>query len=152
MRKVLVMIPALMLCVGLGSAAAGWQPISISPAAPSSTDSITATVRGYFNSLCWNYISQASCSMIQPDTLLIQVSVNYCSGFPSCACGQFPIDYARACTFAPLAPGTYVAKVVELHVNPADPLPSVTKTALFTVSESTPTLRRSWGVLKTMYR
>jgi hypothetical protein len=151
MRKRLVVILALLLCVGLGSAAAGGT-ISISPASPSSTDSITATVRDNFADCCWNDVSQASCSMILPDTLLIQVSVNYCHGIPGCVCCDYPSDYARACTVAPLASGTYIARFVELHVNPADPLPSVTTTAQFTVSESTPTLRRSWGILKSMYQ
>jgi len=152
MRKKLVMFAALLLCVGLGSVPAWGARISISPGVPSSTDSITVTAGGHFNTLCWNYISPASCSMIQPDTLVIQVSVNYCRGLPSCVCGQFPVDYTRACTAAPLAPGMYVAKFVELHVNPADPLPSVTTTARFAVSESTPASRRSWGMLKIMYR
>jgi hypothetical protein len=151
MRMRRVMIPALLLCAGLSGAASAGS-ISISPASPSSTDSITATVRGGFYNRCWNNPSQASCSMIQPDTLLIQVSVNYCGGSPSCVCADMPFDYARACKAAPLAPGTYVARFVELHVNPADPLPSATTTVQFTVSESTPTLRRSWGVLKSMYR
>jgi hypothetical protein len=152
MRKRLVMIAALLLCVGLGSAPAWGARISISPSLPASTDSITVTVGGGFNTRCWKPDSQASCSVIQPDTLLIQVSVDYCSGHPSCVCADFPIDYVRACTVAPLAPGTYVAKFVELHINPADPLPTETTTAQFTVSESTPALRRSWGVLKSMYR
>jgi hypothetical protein len=153
MRKRLVMIAALLLCVGLGSAPAwGGARISISPSLPTSTDKITVTVGGGFSTRCWKPDSQASCSMIQPDTLLIEVSVNYCSGRPSCVCAEFPIDYVRACTVAPLAPGTYVAKFVELHINPADPLPTVTTTAQLAVSESTPTLRRSWGVLKSMYR
>jgi hypothetical protein len=105
MRKKLVIILALLLCVGLGSAAAGGI-VSIRPASPSSTDSITVKVRCVFATLCWTVASQASCSMIQPDTLLIQVSVNYCNGFPSCSCAQQPFQYDLACTFAPLAPGT----------------------------------------------
>ncbi len=149
MLKQLIMI-ALVLCVVLGSAAGG--TISIRPASPTSTDSITVKVRNVLASQCWSVANQASCSMVQPDTLVIQVSVNYCGGLPSCWCPQFPFQYDLACTFAPLAAGTYVARFVEFHVNPADPLPSVTMTAQFTVSESTPTLRRSWGVLKVMYR
>jgi hypothetical protein len=152
LRKRLVMIAALLLGVGLGSAPAWGARISISPSLPSSMDSIKVTVRGVLASGCWDDPGQASCSMIQPDTLLIQVSVNYWCDFPGCRCSLDLINYVRACTVAPLAPGTYVAKFVELHINPADPLPTVTTTAQLTVSESTPALRRSWGVLKLLYR
>lgn len=140
-----------LLCSGWLCTTPTWGLTSISPAQPTTTDSVTTTISRGYSSTCWNYVSQASCAMSQPDTLTIQVSVNYCNGAPGCNCAQFPTTVIRRCTVTPLPVGAYVAKFVELHVNPADPLPSVTTILHFTVTESTPALSRSWGALKTIY-
>lgn len=142
--------PAL-LFLGWLCAAPAWGLASISPAQPTTTDTITATVGNGYPRMCWTADSLASCSMIESDTLLIRVAVNYCKGLPSCRCADAFDSYLRRCTVAPLPVGAYVAKFVELHVNPADPLPSVTTILHFTVTESTPALPRSWGALKTIY-
>lgn len=149
-RKGIVVLPVLLFCIGLGTTSA-WGLTWISPTQPTATDSITVTVHGGFPAMCWD-VGPASWVLVQPDTLTILVSVNYCDGYPGCSCAQFPDFFTRTCKVAPLPAGTYVAKSVELHINPDDPLPTATTFVQFTVTGSTPTLQRSWGALKSFYR
>ena len=67
------------------------------------------------------------------------------------ACADASYSDMRRCTVAPLPVGAYVAKFVEFHVNPSDPLPSVTTILPFAATESTPARSRSWGALKIIY-
>ncbi|MFN8587655.1 MAG: hypothetical protein U0704_07605 [Candidatus Eisenbacteria bacterium] len=148
--KGIVGLSVLLFSIGLGTTSARGLT-TISPAQPTATDTVTVTVHAGFPAMCWD-VGPASWVRVQPDTLMILVSVDYCGGYPGCSCAQFPDFFTRTCKVAPLPVGTYIAKSVELHVNPADPLPTVTTFLQFTVTESTPTLRRSWGALKSFYR
>jgi hypothetical protein len=144
--------PALLfLCISLASRPAQ-ATIKIVPTHPTPADSVYVTVGGGFSDLRWNDIGQASCLTTQPDTLAVSVAVNFCHGLPGCSGGQFPFSYTRTCSFGRLAVGTYVVMFTELHLNSSDPLPTVTQTIQFTVSDPTPALRRTWGALKTAYR
>lgn len=148
--KGIVVLSVLLFWIGLGTTSA-WGLTTISPAQPTATDSITVTVHVGFPAMCWD-VGPASWVLVQPDTLAILVSVNYCDGYPGCSCAQFPDFFTRTCKVAPLPVGMYIAKSVELHVNSADPLPTVTTFVPFTVTEYTPTFQRSWGALKSFYR
>jgi hypothetical protein len=64
----------------------------------------------------------------------------------------FPRLPRSACDFPPLPPGTYRAVYRERNLNPADTRTNPPFEVLFTVSDVTPSLRRSWGRLKSIYR
>ena len=142
----------LLLGIVLGLPTMAWGTVRISPAQPTPADSVRVAVSGGFPPACWNDVSQATCSSVQPDTVPVQVSIDYCEGAPNCRCAEYLFSYQRTCTFAPLAAGTYVAEFQELHINPADPLPSVVSTLAFAVTGTTPTFHPSWGKLKSIYR
>jgi hypothetical protein len=101
--------------------------------------------------MCWS-VTSVSCATLAPDTVAVTVNVNYCGGAPDCDCGYFPNTYQRTCNFGLMAAGSYVAEFREIHTNSYDPLATFTMTAPFAVSDPTPTLRRTWGSLKSIYR
>jgi hypothetical protein len=141
------------LCLTVAQPASASPGIVISPAHPTSADSVRVTVSNDFGSRCWA-ISQPSCTPVLLDTLATIVTLNYCSGDPICACNDFPFTYQRTCNFGVLPAGTYIAVFTELHINPYDPLHTFTQTLGFTVVDGTSvaTLRRTCGALKTIYR
>lgn len=126
--------------------------VHVSPAYPTSADTLTVAVAGDFTSRCWEPADIASCSRSMPETLSIVIEVQYCRGLPGCACAQLPFQATRSCRFGPLPPGSYVARCVELHVNPADPIPTSTALVPFTVTGTTQAAHRTWGTLKLLYR
>lgn len=129
---------------GLVSAAS----LVVSPASPTPADSITLTSTSIDPVGLWN-VGPSMCASVVGDTLVTTLPVDYWCIilFP-----DITIRYVRTCTFAPLPPGTYVAKYVEWHINACDPTPTETVTTTFTVNEPTPTRLRSWGALKSIYR
>ena len=151
-RREIHSISAVVVWMGLSAAAVLASPIKVSPAQPTNQDTVRVTVSGSFPSVCWNFVGAATCQAGQPDTIVIQVPVIFCNSVYQCRCADEPGGYSRVCTFALLAAGNYVVAFTEVHSVPFDPLPTVQAFAQFTVSNSTPTVRRSWGALKASYR
>jgi hypothetical protein len=87
-----------------------------------------------------------------PDSVLIIADIQYCNGAQGCFCTLFPTPYQVVCDFPFLPPGTYRAVYRERNLNPADTRTNPPFEVLFTVTDVTPTLRRSWGRLKAIYR
>jgi hypothetical protein len=151
MRRIfLVVASSLSFGAGLSSVAESAM-IWVSPTNPTSTDSVKVNVGDWYGASCWTQ-SEAGCLAATPETLSVVVTVNYCSGAPSCMCTFNPGGYQRTCNFGPLPVGTYVAKFTEIHINSFDPIPTTTVVISFTVGTSTPSLRRSWAGVKTIYR
>ena len=135
------------LCLSTAARAA----LSIFPAQPTSGDSIAVTVGSRFPSECWHVVGQV-CSFDRPETLQVVVDVDYCHGYPGCACSQLPYTYQESCTFGPLPAGSYVAAFAERRLNPSDPEPPEVESVQFWVRGLTPALRHTWGSMKIFYR
>lgn len=147
MRSLRAVLFALATHAGVASAG----QITITPAAPTSSDPIHMVVYDSFSMGCWDVVSR-SCTTVAPDSVIVTADIQYCGGLPSCFCTLFPEAFQVACDFAPLPPGTYRAVYRERYLNPADPRNETPLVHLFTVSAPTPALRRSWGRLKAIYR
>lgn len=143
----------LLLALTTAASPAMAQRVTVSPAQPTATDSVKVTAISALDCASWS-LDSYGCAVVAPDTLAITVNVLYCHGGSECVCDQWPIRYERTCTFAPLLPGTYVARFIQNRLN--NPYPYVpdrlTFTTAFTVTGSTPTVRRSWGALKLHHR
>lgn len=125
--------------------------IVIEPASPGPADSVHVTVYSGYSMGCWTSLG-TECSTGPADTLQVTGRTQYCDGGPPCPCPMMPIVLVRRCVFGPLAPGDYVVRFTEIHVNPADPFATSTQAQDFTVGASTPATRRSWGRLKLIHR
>ena len=137
-----------LLSLGSRSAAA---TLTILPPAPTADDSVEVRGATGFANTCWSVAGYA-CTRVGADTLNLTMDLQYCRGRESCVCADFPTLFVRICNFGPLPAGNYVARLIENHINPSDPISSSTVTQVFTVGQSVPTLRRSWGRVKTVYR
>ena len=145
-----VLSTALLLCAVASSARA--RQLTVTPALPTSADSVHLVWTNEFSmGLCWKVQSQ-TCTTTAPDSVLIIADIQYCNGAPGCFCTTFPAPYQVACHFPPLPPGTYRAVYRERNLNPADIRTLLPYEVVFTVSNVTPSLRRSWGRLKSIYR
>ena len=146
----LVLSTALLLSA-LSSPARARQ-LTVTPALPTSADSVHLVWTNEFSmGLCWKVQSRA-CTIAAPDSVLIIADIQYCNGAPGCVCTTAPTPYRVTCDFPPLPPGTYRAVYRERNLNPADIRTSPPFEVVFTVSNVTPSLRRSWGRLKAIYR
>ena len=137
------------LCLTAGVAHAVTVPsLTVSPPNPTPADSIKLMVTTIDYQGCWD-VSAPTCAGLAADTLSTTVAVHYvCTTlFP-----DLSHRYDWTCALAPLPPGTYVAEYTELHVDSWDPTLTQSLVVPFTVGAATPTLRRSWGALKTVYR
>jgi hypothetical protein len=149
----LALVAGLVLAAGAALAAV---PVSTSlvvePANPTTADSIRVRETTVYPQTCWGDLA-TTCSGPVADTLVMETRVQYCGGFPSCLCLATFDSHTRRCTFAPLPAGTYTVVFRDLHdVNPEDRMATFTLVASFTVDESTPSARRSWGALKIHHR
>jgi hypothetical protein len=150
--RVLAIVAAGVVGVLVGLGSAGGQVVRVSPANPTTADSVRVTAySGFPQTGCWQ-IGDVACGFAQPDTLTVVVPIGYCNGLPGCLCADFPMNYQRACTFGPLPAGTFVARFTELHTSSYDRLASFTRTARFEVTGTTSTRGRTWGALKSVYR
>jgi hypothetical protein len=149
--RTLVVALALLVLVAHSHAPACAATLAVSPTHPTTADSVRVNVNNGFNARCWTF-GDASCTGDMADTLLMVVVVDYCKGAPVCACNDVSISYQKSCNFGLLQAGVYTAAFTELHINGYDPLHTFTQTLTFTVSGATPTLRHSWGALKSVYR
>jgi hypothetical protein len=125
------------------------QGITFIPPEPTIADSVKVMVGNGFSSGCWT-IRDRACQTPAPDSLKLVVQISYCS-----ACQFCPTNaptYLETCNFGLLSAGTHTFVLSELHSNPADPLPTIWRPVTFTVLAATPTLRRSWGAVKSIYR
>jgi hypothetical protein len=145
-----VLAAALALCVAASPARA--RQLTITPATPTSVDSVHVVWTNEFSmGLCWK-VQSRTCTTAAPDSVLIIADIQYCNGAPGCFCTAQPTPYQVACDFPPLPPGTYRAVYRERNLNPADIRTNSPFEVLFTVGQPTPSLRRSWGRLKAIYR
>lgn len=150
MKQFALIVAAMLVLSGLAAEPAK-ALVTVVPAHPTTSDSVKVTIRSGFAERCWA-LGQLDCRALQPDTLSMTIPANFCGGAPSCDCLQQPIEYVRTCNFGRLLPGTYVASFTELHPNPFDPTHTFTQMVQFSVDDATPTARRSWGTLKSIYR
>jgi hypothetical protein len=126
--------------------------LAIRPARPTTADTVIVVTGDDFPSRCWA-VGATDCATIVPDTLLVTTAIDFCDGASElCMCNDFPWMFLRYRAVGRLPAGTYVAKYVELHTNPIDPIRTFTRTLSFTVEDATPALRRTWGRLKSTYR
>ena len=145
-----VLSTALALCA-LASPARARQ-LTVTPALPTSADPVHVRWTDEFSmGLCWK-VDSRTCTTAAPDSVLIIADIQYCNGAPGCFCTTFPTPYEVAGDFPPLPPGTYRAVYRERNPNPADTRTNPPFEVVFTVSDVTPALRRSWGRLKAIYR
>ena len=145
-----VLAVALALCAVASPARA--RQLTVTPALPTSADSVHVLWTDEFSmGLCWK-VAARTCTTAAPDSVLLIADIQYCNGGPGCFCTTFPTPYQVACVFPPLPPGTYRAVYRERNLNPADTRINLPFEVLFTVSDVTPSLRRSWGHLKAIYR
>lgn len=141
----------LVLVTLVGWAGVARAEIRVLPATPTETDSVRVTVESGFLTTCWDLEAQ-QCLGWSADTLEVGSAIQFCMGESSCVCGQFPWTYTFTCPVGRLSRGTYVVRFREQHINLADPVASFTQLLTFSVSESTPTARATWGRLKSLYR
>jgi len=141
----------LVLCSPMSVAAQTY--ITLTPSLPSSTDSIhVVAVEVFSGGHCWEVVS-TTCTTAAPDSVLITAHIQLCGGNPGgCPCTLSLVPFQVTCTFPPLPAGSYRAVYQERHLNPIDSRQFPTHELLFTVSSPTPSLRRSWGRLKAIYR
>lgn len=145
-----VLSTALVLSAMASSARA--RQLTVTPALPTSADSVHLVWTAEFSmGLCWK-VQSRTCTTTAPDSVLIIADIQYCNGAPGCFCTAFPTPYQVACDFPPLPPGTYRAVYRERNLNPADTRTNPPLEVVFTVSDVTLSLRRSWGRLKAIYR
>ena len=136
-----------LLCAARPAAGA----VTVLPTEPTTADTVMVTARVDFPMGCWTIQDQA-CATGAPGSLAITLDVQYCGGYPSCFCSEFPVTFYRTCKFGPLPAGLYTVLFTEHHINPYDTLQDYTETASFVVTAPTPILRRSWARLKAIYR
>lgn len=150
--RIRIEISTLAVCLTLTlSQAANGASLRVSPVHPTNTDSVLVVVSNTFSSGCWWLVS-TECSTVNGDTLSVGTTMDYCHGEPFCSCNDNPWGYQKYCNFGLLPPGTYVAKFTEGHPNTSDRIHTFTQTLSFSVDAVTPTLRRTWGSLKSIYR
>ena len=146
----LVLSASLVLCAVASSARA--RQLTVTPALPTSADSVHLVWTAEFSmGLCWK-VQSRTCTTTAPDSVLIIADIQYCNGEPGCVCTTAPTPYRVTCDFPPLPPGTYRAVYRERNLNPTDTRTSPPFEVVFTVSDVTLSLRRSWGRLKAIYR
>jgi len=148
--RAVALLVALTLCTHPSETKAGL--ITLSPPLPTSQDSIHVDVHeGFPMGHCWQVVSR-TCTTSAPDSILITADIQFCMGNPGCPCTMSAVTFHVTCDFPPLPPGNYRAVYQERYLNPVDTRNVTPSMLLFTVSGTTPTLRKSWGRLKTIYR
>ncbi len=125
--------------------------ITVCPSHPTSADSIRVVGSSFDTDGSWTVVD-AACVGLHVDTLTAILDVNWCNGRGDCQHGDLIVRYDKLCVFPPLPPGSYVAQYIERHLNIYDPQATYAVYQPFTVEASTPTLRRTWGSLKSVYR
>ena len=133
--------------------AAAESYITLTPSLPTSADSLHVVAEELFSGgHCWQ-VDSTTCSIAAPDSVLVTAHIQFCDGSPGgCPCTHMSVPLRVACDFGPLAPGSYRVVYQERHLNPIDPRHFPTHVLPFTVSATTPVMRRSWGRLKAIYR
>ena len=152
-RKGWLVVLAAALLATLASSPTWAIWITLDPEQPTVADSVKVTFGGVFSDLRWYDASAARCPLAAPETLDVSVDIDYCRGRPSCAALWLSFTYTRTCALAPMPVGAYVVRFTEQHLNPNDPLPTVVTYRSFRVAPNVvPTIRRSWGLIKSAYR
>jgi hypothetical protein len=124
------------------------RSIQLIPQNPTTRDSITVTVSGYFSDGCWatGHVSWEN----RPDSLTFNLSTTDHWRY-GLRCPLEITPYSFSNRYPPLAPGQYVVAATEWHDSLRLPLP-VTVSLPFDVIPATATCSIRWGYLKGLFR